>query len=63
MILLYATTVATIRLPEAELRNSQRYMPCHVPRLSRPLLIGIERLAPTMADFACDGMSSSPSYV
>ena len=41
-----------------ELKNT-----CHVPKFSRPLVIGIERLVPTITDLACAGMSSEPSSV
>ena len=55
--------VATIFLAPPNLRNSQRYIPCHVPRLSLPAVIGIVTEFPMIEAFAWAGMSSGPSIV
>ena len=59
----YDIIVATIFLAPPEYLNSQRYIPCQVPRLRRPLLIGIVSETPVRLDLAWLGMSSSPSSV
>jgi hypothetical protein len=39
-------------------RNSQRYIPCHVPRANLPPDIGTETLVPVNTDLICAGYSN-----
>ena len=62
-VFFYDSIVATILRALPEYLNSQRYMPCHVPRFSRPFVMGMVIETPVKLDFAWLGMSSSPSSV
>ncbi len=51
-VFFYDSIVATILRAPPEYLNSQRYMPCHVPRFSRPFVIGMVIETPVKLDFA-----------
>lgn len=53
--------VTTTFLDPARFLCSQSQIPCQVPRLSFPSVIGTERPAPNRMALICAGMSSGPS--
>ena len=55
--------VTTNSLAPPQFLYSQKYIPCQVPRFSRPSVMGIVMLTPLKVDFACAGISSAPSSV
>lgn len=55
--------VMTTLLLEALFLCSQSQIPCQVPMLGIPLVIGMETLLPISEDLICAGISSGPSMV
>ena len=52
----YSPWIVAINVLRCELvRNSQRYIPCHVPKANLPAEIGTETLVPVNTDLICAG--------